>query len=273
MARSDPTIYLRIPADLKAQLDAAADAGRRSFTAEAVARLQSTFSRQPDLFGAEADLAHRVAERKLEEKLELLNSQLASVRLHADVIALRLDGARAAKRAAEVRELEKSAAVARRRTDELEAARARLLADSAALEARYREMIRPVVERVEAVVRAELAGDLAQAEALEREVISEIRALNPTAQEVDQAMATEKARIAERWRRLSPGQDTASDAESARPREPIPVMVRGKGALLQPTDGGYEVQPVPAGKKVRVVKLPGGGGRGVLEVKPVKKSK
>ena len=43
MARNDPTIYMRIPAELKEKLDAAAEENRRSMTAEVVARLQATF--------------------------------------------------------------------------------------------------------------------------------------------------------------------------------------------------------------------------------------
>lgn len=44
MARNDPTIYMRIPQELKDALDKASEESRRSLTAEVVARLQSTFS-------------------------------------------------------------------------------------------------------------------------------------------------------------------------------------------------------------------------------------
>lgn len=43
MARTDPTIYMRIPQDLKEKLDAASAENRRSMTAEVVARLQASF--------------------------------------------------------------------------------------------------------------------------------------------------------------------------------------------------------------------------------------
>lgn len=43
MARNDPTIYMRIPQELKDQLDQAAEENRRSLTAEVVARLKATF--------------------------------------------------------------------------------------------------------------------------------------------------------------------------------------------------------------------------------------
>ncbi len=47
MARSDPQINLRIPADLKAALDRAATENKRSLTAEVVARLQESMEAVP----------------------------------------------------------------------------------------------------------------------------------------------------------------------------------------------------------------------------------
>lgn len=43
MARTDPTIYMRIPQELKDALDKASGENRRSLTAEVVARLQASF--------------------------------------------------------------------------------------------------------------------------------------------------------------------------------------------------------------------------------------
>jgi predicted HicB family RNase H-like nuclease len=60
MARTDPQLNLRLPVDLKAQLDDAARASGRSVTAETVLRLQSSFS---------APSARATSERR---KLELL---------------------------------------------------------------------------------------------------------------------------------------------------------------------------------------------------------
>lgn len=48
MAREDPTIYMRIPADLKTRLDEAAAKARRSLTAEVVGRLQTSFELVPE---------------------------------------------------------------------------------------------------------------------------------------------------------------------------------------------------------------------------------
>ena len=44
MARDEPQINLRIPADLKERIDQAADGNKRSMTAEIVARLEQTFA-------------------------------------------------------------------------------------------------------------------------------------------------------------------------------------------------------------------------------------
>lgn len=60
MAREDPTIYMRIPADLKDQLDTHAKNSGRSLTAEVVGRLQSTFdatSSNEVVVGLATDLA------------------------------------------------------------------------------------------------------------------------------------------------------------------------------------------------------------------------
>ncbi|WP_158807988.1 Arc family DNA-binding protein [Beijerinckia sp. L45] len=46
MARSDPQINIRIPAELKEQIEAAAAENKRSMIAEIVARLEQSFSGQ-----------------------------------------------------------------------------------------------------------------------------------------------------------------------------------------------------------------------------------
>lgn len=49
MARDDPTLYLRIPTELKEALDAAAAVNRRSLTSEVVARLSASFPTGPSM--------------------------------------------------------------------------------------------------------------------------------------------------------------------------------------------------------------------------------
>ena len=64
MARTDPTIYMRLPEELKDALDKAAAENKRSLTAEVVARLEQTFSTT----GSDASinaLALRLAETEL----------------------------------------------------------------------------------------------------------------------------------------------------------------------------------------------------------------
>ncbi len=72
MARSDPTIYMRIPQELKDQLDAEAAKNRRSVTAEVVDRLQRSFLQRSD-----ADLA------PYHEATEYMDALRAVIETHA----------------------------------------------------------------------------------------------------------------------------------------------------------------------------------------------
>jgi len=72
MARTDPQVNLRLPADLKERLEAAAAATGRSLTAEVVWRLQETF---------EADDADPLSEAELDVRLRELGEQLRHVEL------------------------------------------------------------------------------------------------------------------------------------------------------------------------------------------------
>ncbi|WP_047217770.1 Arc family DNA-binding protein [Delftia lacustris] len=87
MARDDPTIYMRIPQELKDLLDAASEENRRSMTAEVVARLQQTFA-VPRVSGMNSDssqmnLDTRVGDetletvKRIEERLQSLAQALA----------------------------------------------------------------------------------------------------------------------------------------------------------------------------------------------------
>ena len=64
MARDDPTIYMRIPQELKHSLDKAAFVNRRSLTAEVVARLQSSLEGTAGMPAAiEQAIKHEQGER------------------------------------------------------------------------------------------------------------------------------------------------------------------------------------------------------------------
>lgn len=64
MARSDPQLNFRIPAELREQLDAAARDNNRSLTGELIARLQSTFDGVPSFpFAVEQAIEHEQEER------------------------------------------------------------------------------------------------------------------------------------------------------------------------------------------------------------------
>ena len=70
MARTDPQVNLRIPAELKDALDAAAEANKRSLTAEIVARLERTVSDRPAING--------LSMAELFKKLEQLEALIKS---------------------------------------------------------------------------------------------------------------------------------------------------------------------------------------------------
>lgn len=72
MARTDPQVNLRVPADLKDRLDAAAAEGRRSLTAEVVERLEESFHSPLVIEELHGQIA--VAEAKIED----LQNKLAS---------------------------------------------------------------------------------------------------------------------------------------------------------------------------------------------------
>lgn len=57
MARNDPQVNLRFPADLKDRLDVAAQANKRSLTAEIVARLERSFADESELVELRAQAA------------------------------------------------------------------------------------------------------------------------------------------------------------------------------------------------------------------------
>lgn len=84
MARNDPQINIRIPEELKAQLDKFAKENRRSLTAEIVARLeQSVGTGNTDI--AFHELAHGIMKdaHTLYEQLKMTQDQLMIERARA----------------------------------------------------------------------------------------------------------------------------------------------------------------------------------------------
>lgn len=102
MARTDPTIYMRLPPELKARLDAAAMSNRCSLTSEVVRRLESSFasegvSRHPAL-GAQTALQLETNDERREQllaELQAMKSEADSIRSLIDVLeqaAFMVDG-------------------------------------------------------------------------------------------------------------------------------------------------------------------------------------
>lgn len=67
MARTEPQINIRIPAELKAALDREAEASRRSLTAEIVARLQASLAWQANSAGVIAADSPEAQQRLIQE--------------------------------------------------------------------------------------------------------------------------------------------------------------------------------------------------------------
>lgn len=85
MARNDPTIYMRIPQELKDALDKASEENRRSLTAEVVARLQASFS-ETATQSPSAELSRAVEELESLQLLGTLNYRLQRAHSQADFI-------------------------------------------------------------------------------------------------------------------------------------------------------------------------------------------
>lgn len=71
MARNDPQVNFRIPADLKDKLQQSADENSRSITAELVLRLESSFQQVRDTHPTQSEILQALAEVKDELKAEI----------------------------------------------------------------------------------------------------------------------------------------------------------------------------------------------------------
>ncbi|MCU7372871.1 Arc family DNA-binding protein [Paucibacter sp. O1-1] len=92
MARSDPQINIRVPEELKAQLDSSALRAGRSLTSEIVTRLQETFAREEspaEAAAREAEIRNSPLFRELQEGQRKFDSltpkEQARVQLEAEV--------------------------------------------------------------------------------------------------------------------------------------------------------------------------------------------
>lgn len=77
MARTDPTIYMRIPQELKDMLDAAALENRTSLTSEVVRRLATSF--EPPALGFGPGSVGDQFERAREEALAKLDEAVPQI--------------------------------------------------------------------------------------------------------------------------------------------------------------------------------------------------
>lgn len=198
--QSDPQFKFRLPTDLKEKLDHSAEASNRTVGAEIVARLESSFKGS----GESADLALRVEERINETRLEAARSREQVARMHVELLAQRLDAAKAARRPkAEVEALKDKLREAEAEVAQLQARMSELLEENRAILARRDALVRPVLRQVDAVAQAKLQDELEAAGRAEHERLAAIRDLNPTVKEVNAMTAREAAREHERLSRLT----------------------------------------------------------------------
>lgn len=94
MSREDPQMKIRLPADLKEQIEAASKNSGRSMNAEIVARLQHSFS-LPDLSGKTRRLTEtgEIVERDIVQVIADLQDLLAKAHFAASTLNL-FDGVR-----------------------------------------------------------------------------------------------------------------------------------------------------------------------------------
>jgi predicted DNA-binding protein len=84
MARTDPTIYMRIPQGLKDKLDAAAESNHSSLTAEVVRRLSESFESPrlgfgPGSVGDQLDRVRDEALERLEATAQEISERVAAL--------------------------------------------------------------------------------------------------------------------------------------------------------------------------------------------------
>lgn len=85
MARTDPTIYMRLPQELKERLDAAAASNHCSLTSEVVRRLEQTFGEAIAQKPSGLDGLQRAAERMEQSTV------VSSLRMRYETLRFRLD--------------------------------------------------------------------------------------------------------------------------------------------------------------------------------------
>ncbi|WP_033134614.1 Arc family DNA-binding protein [Acinetobacter sp. MN12] len=78
MARNDPQVNFRIPSELKAKLDAAAQENGRTLTAELILRLEMTFDQDDNL-------------KDVMERLDKIEDLLSDLEYHANDHSRRID--------------------------------------------------------------------------------------------------------------------------------------------------------------------------------------
>lgn len=196
--RDSEKYIIRFPDGMRERLHEAARINNRTLNAELVARLQASFEPRQDAT-ADAQLAMRVEERKNEEKLAIVRNQLATVRMHRDVLGLRLEFAQNAKKPdAQVSVIQSALKMATVQLLDLERELKALLEESEVLMRKSAALDKPMEAKAEIIAAAELVPAMKAASEREATLIAELRALQPSSSELDAALAREQARVRKR---------------------------------------------------------------------------
>lgn len=89
MAKTDPQVNVRIPADLKSLIEEAASASNRTVTAEVVSRLQQSFENNQAPPSDEA-WHWEIKQRTSELRLETAQGHIRNVKMHGDLLRMRM---------------------------------------------------------------------------------------------------------------------------------------------------------------------------------------
>lgn len=188
-------ITLRIPRELHSRLDREADETSKSLNAEIIARLQASFAPAPaqDMFST-PDFQHRLKERALSERLQLINNQITTLRMHQNLLHLRLQSLGKDGDQDGLFDAKEQLADAEQNLPLLLAQREALLLESEQLDREYQDAVRPLNAKATALTEELLEPERRAVEDKLRRSNEKLGKLKPTRAELDAAYDAEVAR-------------------------------------------------------------------------------
>lgn len=232
MARKDPQINIRIPADLKSQLEGAAGAGGRSVTAEIITRLQASFApaQAQDMFST-PDFQHRLKEQTLHERIQLTNNQIVTLQMHQNVLHMRLQALAKEGEQGGLFDAREQLADAEQNLKLLLSQREALLLESQQLDSAYQDAVRPLHVKAAAMTEKLLEPERRAIADKLRESSERLGKLKPTQTEIDAAIDAEVAKNSHVLRAIA-GR-TGAVAHTGGDEAPYKVKPAGKARVAK----------------------------------------